>query len=451
MGCTTARNVKTLKERSQKFSDKFNELLKQNNIDLNKSILPYINVYYDRNYAIEKNNIDNLICPICYNILKNPICCSANEKSHSFCQDCIDLFIQSNHKECPICRQNFEYKTNDKIKDELSKISFQCIYNNEGCHKILPYNNYLKHIYICKFSNYLHICNVQKFNYKKRNFESCGFKGNIHQMEEHFKKCALFKYKCNFCNKNVLRINLKEHMEKECKKICFIDMKDGTKYVGEYLNGKPNGFGILYHLQYGTIYEGQFKDGCKNGYGKSYYNENFIYVGEWNNNKKEGYGCLINNDITIYNGYFKNGLRDGFGILKNGGFKYVGEFKNDKFNGLGYSNDDGEIAEGVWVDNTMTGFGITQFDNGDKYIGDWIGDKTIGIGITYFSNGGIYEGEHGPDYICGTFYYPNGEKHEGISKDFILDGYGIHYFKDGKIKTGKFYQKLDWCRCNNVE
>ena len=44
-------------------------------------------------------------------------------------------------------------------------------------------------------------------------------------------------------------------MEKECKKIGFMPTKYDLKYVGECLDGKPNGFGIYYLLNK-LIYEG---------------------------------------------------------------------------------------------------------------------------------------------------------------------------------------------------
>ena len=41
---------------------------------------------YSKENVIEKDNIEDLICPICFYILKNPISCSNNKNSHSFCK-----------------------------------------------------------------------------------------------------------------------------------------------------------------------------------------------------------------------------------------------------------------------------------------------------------------------------------------------------------------------------
>ena len=41
-------------------------------------------------------------------------------------------------------------------------------------------------------------------------------------MKENFKRCGLNKYKCIYCNKSILKMDLKEHFE--------------NKYYLEYIN-----------------------------------------------------------------------------------------------------------------------------------------------------------------------------------------------------------------------
>ena len=60
---------------------------------------------YSLENLIDKENKEDFICPICLSILKNPINCSDNNNSHSFCKDCIDYFLK-NKKKCPICKLN---------------------------------------------------------------------------------------------------------------------------------------------------------------------------------------------------------------------------------------------------------------------------------------------------------------------------------------------------------
>lgn len=56
---------------------------------------------------------------------------------------------------------------------------------------------------------------------------------------------------------------------------------DGRKYVGNYVNGKKEGYGILYTLDY-------------------------VYMGEWKNGLYDGYGTLKMLD-EIIEGYWSNG------------------------------------------------------------------------------------------------------------------------------------------------
>ena len=70
--------------------------------------------------------IEKLICPICLDILKNPISCNSTKKSHSFCEECINKSLENNDK-CPLCRQEFEFGINKKVEKILQKLKFKYI------------------------------------------------------------------------------------------------------------------------------------------------------------------------------------------------------------------------------------------------------------------------------------------------------------------------------------
>ena len=61
----------------------FNKYIKRNPI-----------LFYNRDNAIEKDNIEDFICPICFYVLKNPISCSSNKNAHSFYKECIDQYLK---------------------------------------------------------------------------------------------------------------------------------------------------------------------------------------------------------------------------------------------------------------------------------------------------------------------------------------------------------------------
>ena len=143
----------------------FNDLLKKNNINKTKYINPVSNIlYFNIDDLVEsKKNIDILSCPICLNILKDPVSCNSTEKSHSFYKRCILKSLKTNDK-CPICKQNFEFRTNNKLKLLLQKLKFKCKYAEEGCHRILDYPYYFIHLDKCKFKEILYECQVEKYN-----------------------------------------------------------------------------------------------------------------------------------------------------------------------------------------------------------------------------------------------------------------------------------------------
>ena len=61
-------------------------------------------------------------------------------------------------------------------------------------------------------------------------------------------------------------------------------------YVGDYLDGKRHGQGILRHSYEDSKYVGDFRDGNKHGYGTLYYENGNIYQGAYVNNNKHGIG-----------------------------------------------------------------------------------------------------------------------------------------------------------------
>ena len=236
----------------------------QFDISFNKYIKRNPKLFYNRDNVIEKNNIEDLICPICFYILKNPISCSSNKNAHSFCKECIDQYLKEKNK-YPTCKMNFEYKINNELNDSLNKLTFECLFKKEGCKVILSYSEYLNHINICKYDNDTdYKCNIKKYNYNKKEFEICGYIGNKTNIEEHFKKCGLSEYKCLFCNKNILHMDIEEHVTNKCKiKIKKYPNKD--IYIGEKKNNLKEGYGIYIYAN-GRRYEGQFKNDKKEGF-----------------------------------------------------------------------------------------------------------------------------------------------------------------------------------------
>ena len=106
-----------------------------------------------------------------------------------------------------------------------------------------------------------------------------------------------------------------------------------------------------------------------------------------------------------------------------GGTKYVGEFKNDNFDGQG----------------TLT------FPNGTKYVGEWKNGKSNGQGTLTFTDGTKYEGEFKDNKSNGqgTWTYPGGSKYVGEFKNGVFDGQGTLTHPDGTKYEGEWNGQRD--------
>ncbi len=101
---------------------------------------------------------------------------------------------------------------------------------------------------------------------------------------------------------------------------------NGSKYIGEFKNGKVDGQGTL-----------TYADGGK-------------YAGMWSNGIKEGQGTVTLADGGKYVGRFKNDTANGQGtFIYSNGDKYIGKFKNGERNGRGdYFAANGTVIKGIW-------------------------------------------------------------------------------------------------------
>ena len=418
--------------------DNLNVLLNKYHINKNHFIILIKDDVYNRDNLINKENIYDLKCAICLNILNNPKSCSSNKNSHSFCKKCIDKYLKENNKYCPICKNYFFYKTNYNIEKQLIKALFNCNYYSKGCKKVLNYYNFFKHINECKYKTIEYECHVEKYNYNNKQFEKCLYTANNNEIEKHFKKCAFNQYKCIFCNENILGINLKEHTEKKCK--IRIIYENGLKYIGEYKNNKKEGYGKMYYSE-GNKYEGEWKNNEREGYGILFVNGNIYYEGDWKNNYSEGYGTIYFSNEMTYKGKIKKDKMEGYGKLfdKKNDIIYEGNWKNNKINGYGIIMVSGIIYAGEWLNNKRDGFGILSFDNEIQYIGEWKNNKVEGYGILYHKNKIIYRGEWKNNLRegYGIEYNNLKGKYKGRWKHNLKDGLGIEYNSDGCVE-GRF-------------
>ena len=98
------------------------------------------------------------------------------------------------------------------------------------------------------------------------------------------------------------------------------------------------------------------KGDCKNGQGTYLRADGSRYVGEWKNGKKNGYGTLTRPGGSKYVGEWKNDEPHGRGtwFFENGG-KYEGQWFRSKFHGYGvYIYANGSKYEGEFIHGSPT-------------------------------------------------------------------------------------------------
>ena len=109
----------------------------------------------------------------------------------------------------------------------------------------------------------------------------------------------------------------------------------GAKYVGEFKDFKPNGYGTFVWAN-GDKYVGEWKDGKTNGNGTKVWKDGREYLGTFKNDKLHGKGTLFYPDGKKYVGEFLNGKRHGEGTFSySDGSAYIGQFINGKQQGEG--------------------------------------------------------------------------------------------------------------------
>ena len=102
----------------------------------------YININNIIENDIFKLFKDSVTCPLCHNILINPIMCMKCDGT--FCKKCIDDWEKKNLK-CPNNCNEPNYQQNSIKNDILYKLKFKC----EECEEEIYYNEMKNHIDKC--------------------------------------------------------------------------------------------------------------------------------------------------------------------------------------------------------------------------------------------------------------------------------------------------------------
>ena len=210
--------------------------------------------------------------------------------------------------------------------------------------------------------------------------------------------------------------------------------------------------GTLFSPKGDKLYEGEFIDNYpKEGKNITIYNinGNIEYIGDFFNGKFNGYGKLLENrefccENFKYEGQFKDGFYHGLGkgkVYKDkySEFLYEGNFIEGKMEGNGklfYEGGKSIFYEGTFKDNDLNGKGIIYYFNKSK--------KIEGIFDTLNKCKGIYYDPHKNKIYEGSI--KNGIP-ENWDNAFIYNNYCYLIYK-GKIKDGVYNGKgIEFSNC----
>ena len=183
-----------------------------------------------------------------------------------------------------------------------------------------------------------------------------------------------------------------------------------------------------------SIYKGSWNaQGIKEGFGTFIDSKGNKYIGEWKNDKFNGKGRLFSTNGDYYEGYFIDGIIEGIGMFysKVRGYKYLGEFKNNKFHGRGkLVYDDKMTYEGDFIEGYKDGKGKLVFSDGSYYEGNFVKNNFNGKGKFFFKDGRKYNGEWKNNSMDGkgVFNWGNECRYVGEYKNNKKEGNGVYYY-----------------------
>lgn len=144
-----------------------------------------------------------------------------------------------------------------------------------------------------------------------------------------------------------------------------LDTPNGT-YVGQFVNGVPDGFGRVTMAATPFRYEGAVFQGNRHGLGFEKFAEGAYFEGQFVDNARHGMGSARFADGGRYAGQWAQGRRTGEGVQHfPNGARYDGSFESNRFHGRG----------------------TLVFPNGDRYIGQWVNGSRAGQGTLTLVDG----------------------------------------------------------------
>jgi hypothetical protein len=158
---------------------------------------------------------------------------------------------------------------------------------------------------------------------------------------------------------------------------------NGDRYEGGLCLGIREGKGKYSSSSSGVVYEGGYKDGKRHGQGHYVFATGAKVEGTFQR------GVLVHGEYSFPNGD-----------------SYVGDFKDDKFDGQGeWTGSNGDRYKGAWKAGMRHGQGEAELKQGDSYVGEFLHDAIHGLGKYRFANGDLFNGQFSQGFIHGLGEY----------------------------------------------
>ena len=151
-------------------------------------------------HRFEKVVDRNFYCPICLNVLKDPVQC---RNQHLFCSPCIKRHLEQRSQTCPTCREELTAETLVQpriVINLLSALKIGCDFAARGCRQLVELEFLKRHVAHCGYSP------------TKCENDGCSMIINKIDKEHHENNdCGFRKVKCEECGEEVLYKKFKTH------------------------------------------------------------------------------------------------------------------------------------------------------------------------------------------------------------------------------------------------
>ena len=179
-----------------------------------------------------------LLCPICSNVLKDPVQC---QNEHYFCRSCIKKHLHENSETCPMCQDHLTQETLSKpprlLTNMLECLKIRCEHAKRGCRELIKLEFLHQHVKSCGYSP------------TRCTNSGCFQVINQHEKERHENQlCPFGMFVCDDCQEQVLRKSRRVHpcfIKKEVDEL----VKDMKEVKGEVKQMKLNQDEFLRNLR----------------------------------------------------------------------------------------------------------------------------------------------------------------------------------------------------------